>query len=673
MILFFSLIAFIIGLYFFRNNIIVSVIISLIFLCFIIIRLRRKKKTLAITLISFGLGLAIPNIPFGSLGSYEHEGIVIESKENYYIFYSKFEKYYVYEERNSKEIGDYLIILSKSEDIKSTTYESQFSFDSYLKDKGVTKSLSSKSIETKLSNPIKLKAIRQKFLNNFGGDTKALLGALLFAEKDYQSKPIETISELNLIFLLSMSGIYLSFLLISLEKLSKFFLKDKYAEILPLVILTPYIAFLFPKIGILKVSFLTLAKYINRYALKKRFSYLSIVSFLGLLFLLIDYHFAYQSGFYISFGLSISLIFFRTAISRFKKKRQAVLIPLFIYVFMLPLTNLSSGNFHVFGLLFQTILIPFNEIFIIFGLLSFYSTYPFRIILSNLTRVLSLVYTEIAKADINIPIADYFKYFIWLYYILLMYGVYLLESYRIRHLKLNAIPLISFVLISMIPVRRYITDGVYFINVGQGDSILLKNKDNIVMIDTGGYKSFDMAKETLIPFLKKKQINHIDLLVTTHDDFDHSGATQSLCDNFNVKNYFTSRDQFPCKVGDIYLENLNNYDGDKNDSSLVFNVSFMNKKWLFMGDASVETEKYMIASGIDLDCDILKVGHHGSKTSTCEEFLRVATPETAIISCGAVNKYGHPNKEVIDRLNARNIKIRYTSLEGTISYVSIAS
>ena len=99
----------------------------------------------------------------------------------------------------------------------------------------------------------------------------------------------------------------------------------------------------------------------------------------------------------------------------------------------------------------------------------------------------------------------------------------------------------------------------------------------------------------------------------------------------------------------------------------------MGKKWLFTGDASVSVEHDMILKGEDLDCDILKVGHHGSKTSTSEEFLLATTPMEAIISCGAKNSYRHPDKEVIDRLIAHGVKIRYTKQEGTISYVQLAT
>ena len=226
---------------------------------------------------------------------------------------------------------------------------------------------------------------------------------------------------------------------------------------------------------------------------------------------------------------------------------------------------------------------------------------------------------------------------------------------------------------SVIPVKTILTNGVYFINVGQGDSILIRNRAHAVMIDTGGNKSFDMASKTLIPFLKKNHVYKLDALITSHDDFDHSGAKDSLIKNYKVGEYINSRNHFPYTVGDITLTNINTYQTmDDNDSSLVLTLNFMNRKWLFTGDASTAVERFLIDKNIDIDCDVLKVGHHGSKTSTSDMFLEATTPDVAIISVGANNYYGHPNKEVIDRLDKRHIQIRRTDLEGTISFVEFA-
>ena len=193
------------------------------------------------------------------------------------------------------------------------------------------------------------------------------------------------------------------------------------------------------------------------------------------------------------------------------------------------------------------------------------------------------------------------------------------------------------------------------------------------MIDTGGNKSFDMAEETLIPFMNKKKITHLDALILTHDDFDHSGAKDSLCQNFTVKNVLTEANQFPYKVGDLCFTNLNTFDfTEENDKSLVLSLDFIHKKFLFMGDASVKTEEKILET-YNVDCDILKVGHHGSNTSTSDKFLKAASPNEAVISVGAKNSYKHPSHEIIDRLKKYNVKIRRTDEEGTICYFSLTA
>ena len=117
------------------------------------------------------------------------------------------------------------------------------------------------------------------------------------------------------------------------------------------------------------------------------------------------------------------------------------------------------------------------------------------------------------------------------------------------------------------------------------------------------------------------------------------------------------------------FENLNVYESDdENSSSLVLYLSLLGKNFLFMGDAPKEIEKQIIQDHPDLRADILKIGHHGSKTSTAEEFLDVIQPQEAIVSCGKKNGYGHPHASVLSLLSSRNIKIRRTDEEGTIIY-----
>ena len=210
--------------------------------------------------------------------------------------------------------------------------------------------------------------------------------------------------------------------------------------------------------------------------------------------------------------------------------------------------------------------------------------------------------------------------------------------------------------------------SVNFINVGQGDSILIRDRNTNVLIDTGGLKYKDLATSSLINYFKKKEVYKLDAVIITHNDFDHNGALNSLITYFPVKQVLTSYDEFPYKIGNLLFENFNIYNfSDSNDRSLVLMLNFYGNKFLFMGDASKDVEE-VIMKDFNVDADYIKLGHHGSKTSTGEEFIRAVSPKEAIISCGLNNYYGHPNKEVLDILEKEDIKIRRTDLEGTISY-----
>ena len=185
----------------------------------------------------------------------------------------------------------------------------------------------------------------------------------------------------------------------------------------------------------------------------------------------------------------------------------------------------------------------------------------------------------------------------------------------------------------------------------------------------------DIANDVLVPYLKKKRIYKIDMVFITHYDYDHYGALEDLQKTYKVNQVYDYSSSFPVKMGDITFNNYNYYgEGrtEENDKSLVLGFNILHKDFLVMGDAPTYVEKEIIKNESSVPCDILRVGHHGSNTSTCEEWIKYTTPEEAVISVGKGNKFGHPNKEVINVLNKYKIKIRRTDIEGTIVYKQLA-
>lgn len=658
----------VLGLYFSRNNIALSIIISLVYLIFIFVRF--NKKIFLLCLILFASGVTISNINLECDSKNDiYSGFVIEVKDNYYLFQSKLEKFYIYEKDTNKEMGDYLVIQSKPNSLKINTFESQFNFKEYLHNKGIKRELENNVIDCKFYSPFKLHAFKKKAISKFDQNVAPLVEAILFNEKDYSSETIKITSELKVISLFSLSGIYLHFFFASLKYILSLKLSEKASEILPFIILLPFAFFSFTKIGTIRVFAIYILKLINKYKLKNRFTHIELVSILALIFITFNYHLVYQEAFYVGFLLSILIPFLSTSFKSLPNLRRKIALWLCIHILMLPIT-FSDGTLNLFQIIFPMVLIPLNTIFIVTS--SFHLLYPSLGVANKIGGIIIWILKKISIANIAIPISNLGGALPFLFYLLLLLGVYYLEANRIKHFKITISLIFVSLTLSICPIQDPIINGVYFINVGQGDSILIKNRTKTVLIDTGGQKNSDLATETLIPFFNKNKITHIDALIITHDDFDHNGAAQSLIKNFKVYKYLTKRDEFPYKVGDIYLENLNNYSGmEDNDNSLVLSLKFMNKKWLFMGDATTNVEKYLLKQNISLDCDILKIGHHGSKTSTCEDFLKACSPNTAIISVGEKNNYQHPSESVIDLLNKYNIDIRRTDKEGTISYLSL--
>ena len=387
-----------------------------------------------------------------------------------------------------------------------------------------------------------------------------------------------------------------------------------------------------------------------------------------MIFIALDYHLVYQDAFYIGFLLSAFAPTLLNSLKCIHKRKRTLLTLIVFSLFFIPIQT-NTSYLDLFIITKRLLIVPVNLLLIITAFLCL--AVPLQKFTEILTKCELWILKIFGYVDLRIPIGDWNGAFAFLFIGVLILLIYYLESIRRKHAQIAVVCLLALTTISIAPFQEPISNAVYFVNVGQGDCTIIKNRNKTVMIDTGGYKNFDMAEETLIPFMNKKKINHIDALILTHDDFDHTGAKDSLIENFKVKSLLTEKAQFPYKIGDLYIENLNTYNSTSdNDSSLVLFLSFMKKKFLFMGDASSEIEKKIIKD-YNVDCDILKVGHHGSKYSTCEAFLKATSPHEAIISVGALNYYGHPANEVIDLLNKYDVKIRRTDLEGTISYTSL--
>ena len=229
---------------------------------------------------------------------------------------------------------------------------------------------------------------------------------------------------------------------------------------------------------------------------------------------------------------------------------------------------------------------------------------------------------------------------------------------------------------------------VHFIDVGQADSILIEQNNEYMLIDAGNNEDGNL----LVKYFNELGISSFKYVFGTHAHEDHIGGLDDIIKNFNIENFYmpevitttkTFEDvldaledkkvafQTPKINDELVFENskfkilsLSNDDTDLNDTSIVLRLKYGTTSFLLTGDASSNIEKNILNK--EVQSDVLKLGHHGSRYSTSKEFLKKVSPTYAIISVGKGNSYNHPHKEVFNRLNEHNIKIYRTDEQGTI-------
>lgn len=231
---------------------------------------------------------------------------------------------------------------------------------------------------------------------------------------------------------------------------------------------------------------------------------------------------------------------------------------------------------------------------------------------------------------------------------------------------------------------------VYFLDVGQGDCTILTQGDSAMLIDAG-----DNDKGTAVQsYLEYLGIEELDYAVLTHPDADHIGGADVVlykfdCDTILMPDAQTDTRTYDDVIqamnakgesavhpapGDVYefgdacftiLAPVDDYD-DNNNNSIVLRLDHGDNSFLFTGDAENQAEEDILSTQADVDADVLKVGHHGSSTSTSDAFLAAVSPDYAVISCGEDNKYGHPHAETLNRLRENGITVYRTDEQGTI-------
>ena len=235
---------------------------------------------------------------------------------------------------------------------------------------------------------------------------------------------------------------------------------------------------------------------------------------------------------------------------------------------------------------------------------------------------------------------------------------------------------------------------VSFIDVGQGDSAFIITPEGKTLLIDAGEKDF---ADDVISHLENKNIEKIDVLVATHPHSDHIGGLEEVVKSFDIGEIYmpkashtssaykglletigekgyrvkTAKNGVCINLGNnINAKFLSPFDGEYenlNNASAVLKITYGDISFLFTGDIEAEAEKAMCEAGLDLKSTVLKMPHHGSSTSSTKQFVQAVSPQTAVISLGKDNEYGHPHSQIVERYEAQGVKIYRTDKSGTIT------
>lgn len=609
--------------------------------------------------------------------------ITLKAKEDLIVTYYKKDK-----EQININLGDKILVIGEFTKPASPKIQYLFNYKKYLERKNIYFKVQATSI-IKLKNnknifyeikKIIIKRIPNRYLYTF------ILGDKKYLDKDV----IRSYQENGISHLFAISGMHITLLTGMLSKLLK---KMKVSEEQEYFIITIFlinyliIVGITPSIlrGILFYIFFTLNKLYYFY-IKPVNIYLFIIS----LSLLVNPNYLFDIAFQYSYLISLSLISLSSTLQSNNYIKSLLKVSIISFIVSIPITIRNFYQINILSIIYNLFYVPLVSI-VIFPMSLLVLIIPklniiyniFIIILETTSTFFSKINT-LKLVFIKLPDIVYIIYFI----IILIY----IFRNKKEYLYILLILLTVHFSIPIISNNNYID----IIDVGQGDSILIHLNRKNILIDTGGDTSYSSNKDgeiffnTIYPTLKSNGIKKLDYLILSHGDKDHMGEAKKIVESidvnkviFNVgsynyleknliktlkrKNikYYKNIENIYIRNTPIYFLNTGIYNNE-NDNSNVLYFIVNNYKFLLMGDAGVDKEKDILNEYSIEDIDFLKVGHHGSDTSSSKEFINEMNPNYSIISVGKNNRYGHPNKEVLNNLS--DSKIYRTDRDGSIMF-----
>ena len=640
----------------------------------------------------------------GTVNSYNINGdkltIYLKAKEivivNYY-FKSLNEKTYF---EDNLKLGDLILVAGELEEPERNRVFNGFDYKKYLYNKHIFYLMNANNISIMEKNSGLLFYFKNLVMDRINSisKSKGYIMTFILGDKSFIDNEVkESYQDNGISHLFAVSGMHISLF----AGIMLFFLKrvsyNNYFNYGMVCLFLLFYLFLagFPA-SLLRASVMFILFSINK-VFNLKISNLNILFMVIITILFIDPFYLFDIWFQFSYLISGTLIMMRWKIGVIKSKLKRsfyVSVVCFLVSFPICIYNFYGTNF--MSVLFNLFYIPFVSI-IVFPLSLITFVFPFldSVLYYSIFVMerISLFISSINFGYIIFPKVNFGVYFIY-------YIVIFLSFWKIEFVLLF--------LVMLLIHKGYIYFNsnlyVYYLDVGQGDSALIRlpNNSGNILIDTGGKFSYEMekwrekrskysiVKSSTIPFLKSFGIKKLDYFILSHGDYDHMGEAINLVENFKVEKvifncglyndlenelievldkkkikYYSCIKELNIDNNKFHFLQTKEYDNENENSNVIY-TELNGYKFMFMGDAGVEKEKDILEKYNVSKIDVLKIGHHGSKTSSDKNFIDEMNPKYSVISVGKNNRYGHPNKEVLNNLD--NSKIYRTDQDGSIMF-----
>ena len=592
--------------------------------------------------------------------------IEIKAKEKLLITYKYQDK-----EFNNLLYGDKIKVKGTLITPSKNTNQNTFNYQKYLYYKKIYYLVEATSINKIANNNNYLYTIKNTLYQKIDKlKSSNYIKTLLFCDNTLSKEIKESYRINGISHLFSVSGMHINFFVsIIYLYINKITYNKRIKYLITNIFIITYLI-LFPSSSLLRSAVMSILYSIN-YLLKLKIKKIDILLLTLGVSLLINPFIIYDLGYIYSYTITFFLVLSSSTLKKKNKINKIIYISLLSFLVSVPITIYNSYEINIISILLNIILVPIISIIILPLTIL---TYIFPILdsilylFTNTLETISLFISKINITKIIFPKPS-------LLIIVLYYIIFLLSYQNKKYFYLNIILLI------IIYIYPYLNSNfeVVMFEVGEADCHLIKypyNK-NTILIDTG--KNEYKIKNEVIPYLKSIGIKKIDYLIITHGDEDHIGGSITLINNFQVKNVILNKGTFtdiekeliknlnkkkiPYQINinkinlsnhTIYLLNNTKYNNE-NDNSIITYFTYQKYKFLYMGDASITTEDNLLENYNLNNISILKVGHHGSNTSSSKDFISQINPSISLISVGENNIYHHPNKEVTNNLSKSRI------------------